>query len=48
MIYKIEDGRLIVELVPSIEELLKEPPMVEISLEEFHELRKELCRKVET
>ncbi|MGC8998961.1 MAG: AbrB/MazE/SpoVT family DNA-binding domain-containing protein [Candidatus Bathyarchaeia archaeon] len=48
VIYKIEDGRLIVELVPSIEELLKEPPMVEISLEEFHELRKELCRKVET
>ena len=26
VIYKIEDGRLIVEPVPSIEELLKEPP----------------------
>lgn len=48
VIYKIEDGRLIVEPVPNIEELLKEPPIVEITLEEFHKFRKELSQKAET
>ncbi|MCX8178163.1 MAG: AbrB/MazE/SpoVT family DNA-binding domain-containing protein [Candidatus Bathyarchaeota archaeon] len=48
VIYKIEDGRLIVEPVPNLEELLKEPPMVEVSIEEFHKFRKELSLKAET
>jgi len=48
VIYKIEGGRLVVEPVPSIEEVLKEPAPVEITLEEFHELRKELSRKAES
>ncbi|MEM2914183.1 MAG: AbrB/MazE/SpoVT family DNA-binding domain-containing protein [Candidatus Bathyarchaeia archaeon] len=47
VIYKIEDGRLIVEPVPNIEELLKEPPLMEVTLEEFHKFRKELSRKAE-
>jgi AbrB family looped-hinge helix DNA binding protein len=48
VIYKIEDGRLVVEPVPSLEEVLKEPPIVEVTLEEFHKHRKELSRKAES
>ena len=33
---KIEDGRLVVEPVPSLEKVLKEKSLVEITLEEFH------------
>ena len=36
VIYKIEDGRLVVEPVPSLEKVLKEKSLVEITLEEFH------------
>lgn len=48
VIYKIEGGRLVVEPVLSLEELFKEPPYVEISLDEFHRFRKELSRKTES
>jgi len=48
VIYKIEGGRLVVEPVPSLEEVLKEAPSLEITLEEFHKLRKELSRKAES
>jgi len=48
VIYKIEGGRLVVEPVPSLEEVLKETPSVEITLEEFHKLRKELSQKAES
>ena len=48
VIYKIESGKLIVEPVPTLEEVLKEPPAIEITLEEFHQHRKELSRKTET
>jgi len=48
VIYKIEDGRLLVEIVPSLEEVLKEPPIIEVTLEEFHKHRKELSRKAES
>ena len=47
VIYKIEDGRLVVEPVPSLEKVLKEKSLVEITLEEFHRQRKELSRKAE-
>jgi len=47
VIYKVEDGRLIVEPVPSIEEILNEPTFVEVNLEEFHKFRKELSQKAE-
>jgi len=48
VIYKIEEGRLVVEPVPNLEDVLKEPPSVEITLEEFHGFRKELSRKAES
>jgi bifunctional DNA-binding transcriptional regulator/antitoxin component of YhaV-PrlF toxin-antitoxin module len=48
VIYKIESGRLVVEPVPSLEEVLKESLPVEITLEEFHKHRKELSRNAET
>jgi bifunctional DNA-binding transcriptional regulator/antitoxin component of YhaV-PrlF toxin-antitoxin module len=48
VIYKIESGKLVVEPVPSLEEVLKEIPTVEITLEEFHKHRKELSKKSET
>jgi len=48
VIYKIEEGRLVVEPVPSLEDVLKEPPSVEVTLEEFHGFRRELSRKAES
>jgi len=47
VLYKVEEGRLLVEPVPSLEQVLKEPPVVEITLEEFHAFRRELSRKAE-
>jgi len=47
VIYRVEEGRLLVEPVPSLEDVLEEKPIVEITLEEFHEFRKELSRKAE-
>lgn len=47
VVYKVVDGRLLVEPVPSLEEVLKEPASLEITLEEFHALRKELSGKAE-
>ena len=48
VIYKVEGGRLLVEPVPSLEEVLEEPPSVEITLEEFHGFRRELSREAES
>ena len=48
IIYKIEEGRLVVEPIPSLEEVLKEKPSIKITLEEFNSFRKELSRKAET
>ncbi|MBS7620676.1 AbrB/MazE/SpoVT family DNA-binding domain-containing protein [Candidatus Bathyarchaeota archaeon] len=48
VLYKVEDGRLIVEPIPSLEEVSKEPPIIEITLQEFHKFRKELSQKAET
>jgi bifunctional DNA-binding transcriptional regulator/antitoxin component of YhaV-PrlF toxin-antitoxin module len=45
--YKIEAGRLIVEPIPSLKEVLEENPSVEITIEEFHKQRKELSTKAE-
>jgi bifunctional DNA-binding transcriptional regulator/antitoxin component of YhaV-PrlF toxin-antitoxin module len=47
VIYKVEAGRLIVEPIPSLKEVLEEKPSVEITLEEFHKQRKELSTKAE-
>ena len=48
VIYKIEEGRLVVEPIPNLEDVLKEPPSVEVTLEEFHGFRRELSRKAES
>ena len=45
--YKIEAGRLIVEPIPSLKEVLEEKPPVEIPFEEFHTQRKEFSAKAE-
>jgi bifunctional DNA-binding transcriptional regulator/antitoxin component of YhaV-PrlF toxin-antitoxin module len=45
--YKIEAGRLIVEPIPSLKEVLEEKPFVEITFEEFRKQRKELSTKAE-
>jgi len=47
VIYKIEAGRLIVEPIPTLKEVLEEKPSVEITFEEFHKQRKELSTKAE-
>ncbi|RLE63604.1 MAG: AbrB/MazE/SpoVT family DNA-binding domain-containing protein [Thermoprotei archaeon] len=47
VIYRVEGGRLLVEPIPSLEDVLEEPPAVEITLEEFHRFRRELSRKAE-
>jgi AbrB family looped-hinge helix DNA binding protein len=48
VIYRIEEGRLVVEPVPSLEEALEESAPVEVTLEEFHKHRKELSLKAES
>jgi len=48
VIYKIEEGRLVVEPVPSLEKIMREPASVEVTLEELHEFRKELSKKAES
>jgi AbrB family looped-hinge helix DNA binding protein len=48
IIYKIEDNKLIVEPVPSLQEVIKEPSAVEITLQDFHKHRKELSQKAES
>jgi len=47
VIYTVMDGRLLVEPVPSLEEVLKAAPSVEITLEELHAFRRELSGKAE-
>ena len=47
-IYKVENGRLLIEPILKLEDVLKEPKPVEITLENFHEFRRELSRKVES
>ena len=48
VVYRIEGERLVVEPVPSLEDVLKEEPVIEVSLEEFHEFRRELSKEVES
>ncbi len=47
VIYRVEGGRLMVEPIPSLEDVLREPPSMEITLEEFHSFRRELSRRAE-
>ncbi len=45
---KVEDDKLIVQPIPRVKDLLKEPAQVEITLEEFHKFRRELSKKAES
>lgn len=47
VIYKVEDGRLIVEPIPRLEDILEEPPKIEITLEDFYKFRKKLSQNAE-
>lgn len=47
VLYRESDGVLIVEPVPSVEELLGKPPKVEVTIEELRKLRRELSKKAE-
>jgi len=48
VIYRVEKERLIVGPIPSIEDVLKEPCEVEVTLEEFHRFRKKLSHEAES
>ena len=48
VIYKVENDRLIVEPVPSLEEVFDEPPAIEITLEELKAFRRKLSKEMES
>lgn len=48
ILYKIEEGKLIVEPIPCLEDLLSEMPKVEISMAEFRADRRELSKRAES
>jgi bifunctional DNA-binding transcriptional regulator/antitoxin component of YhaV-PrlF toxin-antitoxin module len=45
VLYRIYNGRLVVEPVPSLEELMMRKPLVTITVEEFRSFREELSRR---
>ncbi len=47
VLYRVENSKLIVEPIPSLEEVLREPKQVKISIEDFHRFRKELSGRLE-
>jgi len=47
VIYRVEGERLMVEPVPTLEDLISEPPTLEVTLGEFKKFRRELSRKAE-
>jgi len=48
VIYNIEEGRLVIEPVPSLKKVLNEPSSVEVTKDELHGFRKELSKKAES
>ena len=47
ILLRVLDGRLVVEPIPSLEQLLAEPPQVEITAEEDEAERRKLSRETE-
>ncbi|MEM2849286.1 MAG: hypothetical protein QXI36_03310, partial [Candidatus Bathyarchaeia archaeon] len=47
VIYRVQDGKFLVEPIPSLEEVLEEPPLIEITFEEFRTFRKDLSREID-
>ena len=48
VIYRLDGDRIIIEPIPTIEDILKEKPEVHITLEEFYKFRRELSKKAES
>ena len=48
VLYQEKDGALIVEPVPSVEEILMKPPKVEVTIDDLRALRHELSKKAES
>jgi len=46
--YTVEAGRLVVEPIPTLRDVLKEPPEVETTLGELKRFRKELSKMAES
>ena len=47
VIYRVEDGKLIVEPVHTLEELLLKAPTIEVTQEELEEDRRKLSKEAE-
>ena len=47
ILYRISEGKLVVEPVPDLEELMSREPITVISIDEFRKERTELSRQVE-
>ncbi|RLG94990.1 hypothetical protein DRO37_03910 [Candidatus Bathyarchaeota archaeon] len=47
-ICRLRDGRIIIEAVPDLEDLLEEKPEVKVSIEEFLAHRRELSKRLES
>ena len=45
---KVDNDKLLVQPIPRVKDLLKEPAQIETSLEEFHRFRRELSKKAES
>jgi AbrB family looped-hinge helix DNA binding protein len=45
---EVKDSKLIIKPIPTINDMLKRPSKVEISLEQFHKLRRNLSKKAES
>ncbi len=45
---KVESGRLVVEPIPTVEEMMQQDAPVKITLEEFHKERRALSKLAET
>lgn len=48
VIYRVKDGMLMVEPIPTLEEILEEPTLINVSPEELENDRREQCKKAET
>ena len=46
--YEVKEGRLVVEAIPTLQEVMKETPAVETTVDEFKKFRKELSKKLES
>ena len=47
VIYRVRDGVLIVEPIPKLEDILEEPSVIDVSLEELQRERSEISKKAE-